>query len=80
MRIDFAIKEARDLDREKNFPTSPSMRSPALRSPRVSAPVSPNHKVKFTGKLEEVNSDGEGENKVDEHEFDIDAPLDDEEE
>ena len=55
------------------------MRSPALRSPRVSAPVSPNHKVKFTGQLEEVNSNGEGENKVDEHEFDIDAPLDDEE-
>ena len=25
--------------------------------------------------MEEVNSDGEGENKVDEHHFDIDAPL-----
>ena len=30
--------------------------------------------------MEEVNSDGEGENKVEEYEFDINAPLDDDDE
>ena len=90
-RLSSAIKEAINRDKENNgiavkdfkMPSklmSPRETSPNSRvlSPKGSSPSSP--KVQFRAKLEEVNSDGEGENKVDEHNFDIDAPLEGDEE
>ena len=89
-RISSAIKEAINRDKENNgIPTkdlktpskllSPRQSSPVSKvvSPGCSSPTSPKN-IQFGGKLEEVNSDGEGENA--EHVFDIDAPLEGEDE
>lgn len=64
---------------------TPKIISPRVHSPEVSRAMSPKNlpqsptspkNVQFNNtQLEEVNSDGEGENK-DELTFDIDAPLD----